>query len=44
VEAEEFIRNDPFSSGDLFERVEIVRWKCSFLDFKRVLPAAPRVA
>jgi uncharacterized protein YciI len=42
AQAEDFIKNDPFSSGELFERVEIVRWKCSFFDYKRVMPAAPR--
>jgi uncharacterized protein YciI len=42
AEAETFIRNDPFTAADLFQRVEINRWKCSFLDFKRVAPAPAR--
>ncbi len=40
-EAEAFIKNDPFSAGNLFQRVEITRWKPSFFDFRRV-PPAPR--
>lgn len=41
AEAEAFIANDPFTAADLFERVELVRWRQSFLDFKRVFPVAP---
>ena len=40
AEAEDFIADDPFTAADLFERVELVRWRQSFLDFKRVFPAA----
>lgn len=43
AEAEAFIANDPFSQVDLFDRVELVRWRQSFLDFKRVFPAASKV-
>ena len=42
AEAEEFIRNDPFTAGDLFARVEISRWKRSFFDFKRILAPPAR--
>jgi uncharacterized protein YciI len=42
AEAEAFIRNDPFTGANLFERVEIVRWKSSFFDFKRVTPTVVR--
>lgn len=31
-EAEEFIREDPFSKADLFEKVSIVRWRKAYLD------------
>ena len=40
AEAEAFIADDPFTAADLFERVELVRWRQSFLDFKRVFPDA----
>jgi hypothetical protein len=41
-QADAFIKNDPFSSEDLFERVEIVRWKASFFDHKRLAPVPAR--
>ncbi|AYJ85148.1 YciI family protein (plasmid) [Sphingomonas paeninsulae] len=40
AEAEAFIAQDPFTHANLFARVEIVRWSMSFLDFKRIYPAA----
>ena len=40
AEAGAFIADDPFTAADLFERVELVRWRQSFLDFKRVFPDA----
>ena len=40
-EARAFIANDPFMGSDLFERVEIVRWRPSFLAFKRLVTGAP---
>src|SRR3546814_11094691 len=43
-EAEAFIAADPFTAADLFERVEIVRWRVSFLDFQRVYPPEIRRA
>jgi uncharacterized protein YciI len=42
AEAEAFIEDDPFTAGNLFERVEITRWKSSFFDYKRILPGTPR--
>ena len=42
AEAEAFIAEDPFSSVDLFERVEIVRWKPAFFDYKRIPPPSPK--
>jgi uncharacterized protein YciI len=39
AEAQMFIQNDPFTAADLFQRVEIHRWKASFFDFKRLAPA-----
>src|SRR3546814_19787248 len=36
AEAQAFINADPFSAADLFDRVELVRWRMSFLDFKRI--------
>lgn len=41
-EAQAFIDADPFMAADLFERVELIRWRMSFLDFKRVFPVAAR--
>jgi len=41
-EAQAFIDADPFTAADLFERVEFVRWRMSFLDFKRIFPVAAR--
>ena len=35
--AERFIAADPFTAADLFERVEIVRWRKAFFDFKNCL-------
>ena len=43
AEAEAFIAKDPFSSADLFARIDFVRWRQSFLDFKRVFPPAMKV-
>src|SRR3546814_13610245 len=43
-EAQDFINADPFSGADLFGRVERVRWRMSFLAFKRIYPAASRSA
>jgi uncharacterized protein YciI len=42
AEAEAFIKDDPFTAGNLFERVEITRWKSSFFDYRRVPPGAFR--
>ena len=39
-EAEAFIADDPFTASDLFARVDIIRWRMSFLDFKRIQPVA----
>ena len=36
-DAREFIENDPFYKGELFERVEIVRWRQAYLDGKNTL-------
>lgn len=36
--AEEFIAADPFSRGELFERVEIVRWRKAYLGGRSYLP------
>jgi uncharacterized protein YciI len=35
--AETFIAADPFTAVDLFERVEIMRWRKAFFDFKNCL-------
>ena len=37
-DARAFIAQDPFSHADLFERVEIVRWRPSFFEFARLAP------
>lgn len=42
AEAQSFIDADPFSQAELFERIELVRWRISFLDFKRIYPAAAK--
>jgi uncharacterized protein YciI len=39
-EAEAFIANDPFTASGMFARVDIIRWRMSFLDFKRIKPVA----
>ncbi len=31
-EAEQFIAQDPFALGELFERVNIVRWRKAYID------------
>jgi uncharacterized protein YciI len=33
--ADAFVRGDPFVKADLFERVEVLRWKRSFFEGKR---------
>jgi uncharacterized protein YciI len=33
--ADDFAANDPFTKGGLFREVKVVRWRKSFLDFKR---------
>lgn len=37
-EARAFIERDPFTATGMFERVEIVRWRPSFFEFKRLAP------
>ncbi len=37
-EAQAFIASDPFTATGMFERVEVVRWRPSFFDFKRLAP------
>lgn len=37
-EAQAFIDQDPFTGADLFARVEVVRWRPSFFNFKRLAP------
>ena len=37
AEAEAFIRNDPFTKAGLFGGVEVVRWRKSFFDKKRLI-------
>jgi hypothetical protein len=44
TEAEAFLDKDPFMHADLFERVEIRRWRAAFFDYKRVLPPAQQTA
>ena len=34
--ARQFVAADPFTLADLFEKVDIVRWKIAFFDGKRV--------
>lgn len=36
-EAERFIAQDPFTQAELFERVEIVRWRKAYLDGRSYL-------
>ncbi|MFC7405862.1 YciI family protein [Georgenia alba] len=36
-EAEEFIAQDPFTRGDLFERVEVRRWRKAYLAGERFI-------
>jgi len=36
-EAEEFVRNDPFSDADLFESVVITRWRKAFFNGERLV-------
>jgi hypothetical protein len=36
-EAEEFVRNDPFSKAGLFESLVITRWRKAFFDGKRLV-------
>ena len=36
-EAEEFVRNDPFSKAGLFESVVITRWRKAFFDEERLV-------
>jgi len=38
AEAQAFIEQDPFTHAELFERVEITRWRPAFFEFKRVQP------
>ena len=38
AEAQAFIDQDPFTHVALFERVEIIRWRPAFFEFKRVQP------
>ena len=35
-EVRDFVDHDPFTIADLFEKVDIVRWKIAFFDGKRV--------
>jgi uncharacterized protein YciI len=37
AEAEAFIAADPFSEADLFERVQITRWRKAFVDGRFLL-------
>jgi uncharacterized protein YciI len=36
-EAEEFVRNDPFSKAGLFESLVITRWRKAFFDGQRLV-------
>lgn len=36
-EAEDFIANDPFSRGGLFESVTVTRWRKAFFNFERLV-------
>ncbi len=36
-EAEEFVNNDPFTKGGLFEAIEVTRWRKAYFDFKRLV-------
>ncbi|MDE0595903.1 MAG: YciI family protein [Akkermansiaceae bacterium] len=36
-EAEEFVRNDPFSKAGLFESLMITRWRKAFFDGERLV-------
>ena len=36
-EAEDFVRNDPFSTAGLFASVEITRWRKAFFQYERLV-------
>ena len=36
-EAEDFIRNDPFTKAGLFAGVTVVRWRKAFFNFERLV-------
>jgi len=36
-EAEDFIANDPFNRGGLFENVTVTRWRKAFFNFERLV-------
>lgn len=36
-EAEDFIANDPFNRGGLFESVTVTRWRKAFFNFERLV-------
>lgn len=40
-EAEKFIADDPFSKAELFERVEITRWRAAFFNGRNMLRPGP---
>ena len=37
TEAEDFVRNDPFSTAGLLASVEITRWRKAFFQYKRLV-------